>query len=125
MPGMRRHGAAMRRVRAGRRHAVSGARIASSAWERRNAVPPRSGTATNRHSSACGPAVAAAALQHAFEIAQEFRHAVFPEIGRTALGGRALLLVVEPARHRVMGVVDFDHSGFLLTLWSKSLFSHH
>src|SRR5215211_3998951 len=53
--------------------------------------------------------VAAALRQHALEVAQELRHAILPEIGRAALRGRNLFLVVEPAGDRMMRVVDLDH----------------
>src|SRR6202050_302456 len=49
---------------------------------------------------------AAVVVQHALEIAQEFRHPVAPEILRAPPRCRALLLEIEPARHRMMGVVD-------------------
>src|SRR5712691_2880259 len=48
----------------------------------------------------------AALADHALEIAQEFRHAIAPEVRGAALRGRALLFVIEPARDRMMGVVD-------------------
>src|SRR5262249_49004842 len=51
---------------------------------------------------------AAAPGQHALEIAQIFRHAVAPEVGGAALGGWALLLVIEVRRHWMMRVVDLD-----------------
>ena len=53
--------------------------------------------------------MAAAALEELLEIAEEFRHAIAPEIPRAALGRRDLLLEIEPARHRMMRVVDFHH----------------
>src|SRR5262249_8213674 len=49
---------------------------------------------------------AAARAQQALEIAQVFRHAVTPEITGAALGCRPLLLVIEPPRHRMMGIVN-------------------
>ncbi len=52
---------------------------------------------------------AAVLLQHALEITQEFRHAIAPEILGAALGRRPLLLVIEPAGDRMMGVVNLDH----------------
>src|SRR5499427_2094225 len=52
---------------------------------------------------------AAAAGEHALEIAQEFRQAIAPEIFRGELRRRALLLVIEIAGDRVMGVVDQHH----------------
>src|SRR5262245_9060334 len=48
----------------------------------------------------------AALLQHALEIAHEFRQPVAPEILRGELGGRPLFFVVEIAGDRVVGVVD-------------------
>src|SRR6516165_303050 len=50
-----------------------------------------------------------ALAQHALEIAEDFRHAIPPEISGSAFRGAALLLVVEIGRDRMMGVVDLDH----------------
>src|SRR5215204_5396635 len=49
------------------------------------------------------------ARDHLLEIAKIFRHATFPEISRAALSLRALLLVIEHARDRVMRVMDLPH----------------
>ena len=53
--------------------------------------------------------MAAAARQNLLEVAEEFRHAIAPEIPGAALGRRNLLLEIEPAGHRMMRVVDLDH----------------
>ena len=52
--------------------------------------------------------LAAILLQHALEIAEEFRHAIAPEILGAPLRRRLLLLVIEPARDRMVRVVDLD-----------------
>src|SRR5207248_128724 len=49
------------------------------------------------------------ALKHLLEVAEELRHAIAPKVPGAALRRRNLLLEVEPARHRMMGVVDLDN----------------
>src|SRR6202040_1055411 len=49
---------------------------------------------------------AAILFQHALEIAEIFRYSVAPEILGSPPRGRALLLEIEPARDRMMGIVD-------------------
>jgi hypothetical protein len=52
--------------------------------------------------------LAAILLQHALEITQEFRHAIAPEVVGAPLRRRLLLLIIEPARDRMVGVVNLD-----------------
>src|SRR6202040_2941689 len=49
---------------------------------------------------------AAILFQHALEKAEIFRYAVAPEILGSPPRGRALLLEIQPARDRMMGIVD-------------------